>query len=324
MSCTLVIPTRNDTTNLKRLLEQAFHMKCFDRAVVVDDASEPRLNPESCLSEQPEWIHLIRQEKRKGAGAARNLGLHHVETSHLLFFDSDDLLTPEIPHLLADLDGLDYDFCIFKHNDSRVSDAGAWGQTRWDEVFWRQAGVAVGALRSLPQSVAPMLARTANYPWNKIYRTNFLRENGIRCSETLVHNDIHLHWASFIRARNILSSDRIAAIHHVGQRPGRLTDHSGPERLAVFDILTEILKAEIVASRRFFTAFLGFASYLFGWIRGVISSRQRPVLDARIRKFLLAAISPEEFRELAVSDPVLALRINLQLAETRRAEATIS
>ncbi|SIT74431.1 glycosyltransferase family 2 protein [Pontibaca methylaminivorans] len=324
MSCTLVIPTRNDTTNLKRLLEQAFHMKCFARAIVVDDASDSPLSPELCLLERPDWVHLTRHENRKGAGAARNLGLQFVETSHLLFFDSDDLLTPEIPHLLADLDGREFDFCIFKHNDSRVSAAGSWGQTRWDEALWRHAGVAVGALRPVSPSSAPTLARTANYPWNKIYRTDFLRDNGLRCSETLVHNDILLHWASFIRARDILSSDRIAAIHHVGLKSGRLTDHSGPERLAVFNILRDVLNTEIPGDRNFFAAFLGFASYLFGWIRGVIAPSQQPALDAQIRQFLLAALSPGDYRNLTVSDPVLALRINLQLAETRRAGAGTS
>lgn len=324
MSCTLVIPTRNDTTNLKRLLEQAFHMKCFAGAIVVDDASDSPLTPELCLPERPKWVHLVRHDERKGAGAARNLGLQHVETSHLLFFDSDDLLTSEIPHLLADLDGRDFDFCIFKHNDSRRSAAGSWGQTRWDEALWRHAGAAVGALRPVSPSFAPTLARTANYPWNKIYRTDFLRDNGLRCSETLVHNDILLHWASFVRARNILSSDRIAAIHHVGLKPGRLTDHSGPERLAIFDILSEVLKTEISLDRNFFAAFLGFSSYLFGWIQGVIAPSQQLTLDARIRRFLLAAVSPDDFRDLAVSDPVLALRINLQLAETRAAGAGLS
>lgn len=321
MKCSLVIPVRNDPARLGRLLEQASQLDCFARAIVVDDASDADLRPDSLLPAKSDWVRLIRQDKRRGAGAARNRGLKYVETSHLLFFDSDDLLTPELPLLLADLDGRNFDFCIFKHNNSHMSDAGFWGQTQWDEALWHRAGAAVGALKEVSHAAAPILARTANFPWNKIYRTGFLRDNDIRCSETLVHNDIALHWMSFLLARDVLSSDRIAAIHYVGHEAGRLTNFSGPERLDVFAVLGDLYK-KIGTDPHFSSAFLRFTSHLFDWIRGTIEPAQHSALDARIRDFLLSTISPADFRALSYSDPALALRINLQLIATReRTEA---
>src|SRR5690606_36924284 len=110
-------------------------------------------------------ITLLRHPHPLGAGLARNAGLAVVQSTHLLFLDADDLPTAGLRDLLCDLgqQAAPFDFCLFKHADSRVSSEELWGQPDWDERFWNAAGLAIGALREAPVAVWPLLAQTANY-----------------------------------------------------------------------------------------------------------------------------------------------------------------
>lgn len=323
MTLTLAIPVYNDTAALNRLLRQAGRLGVGDHLVVVDDASDEVVTAEALLKGSgflPEQLTLLRNETNSGPGVGRNLALNHTATSHLLYCDSDDLLTAEMSHLLADLDeraagdGQDFDFCLFKHHDSRVAETGKWGQPRLDEACWSAAGVDVGALGQINRGQAAQLVETANYPWNKIYRTAFLKEQAVGCSDMLVHEDVELHWQSFLKAGSILVSDRIATQHFVSVSGKRLTNRAGQERLRVFEVLTLIV-AEVGARQDsdFALPFFRFASGLLDWIGGNLIADLLPELTEKTYQFFYDHISPELFGRIARQDPALALRINLQM-----------
>ncbi len=319
MKLALAIPVWNDALGLSRLLAQVGQLGCFDQIVVVDDGSNPALDlTDQTLfpSEVSAEISLLRNETPQGAGQARNRALAVVEASHVLFFDADDVLTDELPALWRSLAGRDFDFCIFKHADSRLSQTGGWGQTALDEGLWRLAGCSSGALQLLPEAGYALLAQTANYPWNKIYRTEFLRRNRIRFSEIPVHNDILAHWMGFIHARTVLVSDRVAAVHFIRSKAERLTNRRGAERLRVLEPLQQV----VVEIRRrqgcesaLMAAFLRFSSGLFDWMRGNIDPSLHRALDRAVSGFLADCIDRNMMASMVSRDPVLALRLMLML-----------
>lgn len=295
----LVIPVHNDAEALARLLAQARDMACFAEIVVVDDGSDPP------LPEDPDLV-LLRHDTARGGGLARNRGLAAVSAPYLLFFDADDLLTPELPALLAALGQAGtFDFCQFKYADSRVPAEGLWGQPDWDEVFWERAGAAVGHLREAPPDSWPVLAQTANYPWNKIYRTAFLRENGIGCAATQVHQDVPLHWLGYLAATRVLTSDRICAWHHVSAAGGRLTNRAGPERLEMFAALTPVAEAAAGRGPVWQGALARFSLGLIDWGAARIDPALRPRLEAEAARWLAAHLGPG-LTDLGKTDPVLA------------------
>lgn len=317
MSLGLVIPVWNDQKALNRLLDQVRQMSLFDEIVVVDDGSDIPVEVDAAHGLP---VQVIRHVHARGPGVARNAGLAELTSEHVLFFDSDDLLTEELPRLWKELQGETFDFCIFRHCDSRQSRQGRWRQMPYDDAFWRQAGMGGRALRDLPEAARPILARTANYPWNKIFRTDFLRVQRIACAEMLVHEDIEPHWAAFLRAERILASDRIAAVHHVAHGANRLTDRRGKERLEVFSTLAQLFsEVEAVAPERhaFVPAFLWFTADLLDWIRGNIEPRWHAELARQTGEFLRRALRPDLAGRLSREDPVLALRLTLQMAEGR-------
>lgn len=317
MTLTLVIPVRNDTALLRRLLLCAAGLRCFERIIVVDDASDVPVTPAAILPPGGALdgkLTLIRNEQRRGPGGCRNLGAARVQTTHLLFVDSDDLLSPEIVGLMDDLKRKSFDFCLFKHADSRVEADGGWGQMPYDEALWQRAGVAAFALHKASPLQAAILSQTANYPWNKIYRTGFLHRSGARCTDILLHEDIELHWKSFLSARKILVSDRIAVVHFVLDDGRRLTQRRGRERLAVFgplQLIATLIEAQRAAE--FKRPFLRFASDLFNWIKDNLEPDLHPELMQLVQHFLLDQLGEQTPGELAAGDPHLADQITAQL-----------
>lgn len=315
MSLGLVIPVWNDQTALHRLLRQACEMALFEQAVVVDDGSDipvklPKLPGLPCT--------LLRNDVSRGPGQARNRGLDHVTTSHVLFFDSDDLLTNELPALWQDLQGRQFDFCLFRHCDSRHVWRGKWDMLPYDQALWRAAGMGGHALAPVTPQARTVLAQTGNYPWNKIWRTEVLHTYDIRCSDILVHEDIEPHWMGFLHARNILASDRVAAVHHVAPDAARLTNLRSQERLAVFEALELVLsrlRAAPAGSAALLHAFLRFSADLLDWIHDNLDPALHPTLARRRGIFWRLAVPPALFEQFTYTDPELALRLSLQMLQ---------
>ncbi|MEO1362152.1 MAG: glycosyltransferase family 2 protein [Pseudomonadota bacterium] len=318
MNLGLVIPVWNDQAALTRLMRQVRDMALFDQIVVVDDGSDrparlPRWSGLPCT--------LLRNDTSQGPGPARNLGLEHVTTSHVLFFDSDDLLTQELPALWQDLQDRQFDFCLFRHCDSRHTWRGAWDMLPYDQALWRAAGMGGQALTPVGPEARTALVQTANYPWNKIWRTQVLRDYDIRCSDLPVHQDIEPHWMGFLHARDILASDRVGAVHHVTPGAGRLTNLRSRERLAVFDALEIVLsrlQAASEGSATLMQAFLRFSADLLDWIHGHIDPSLHPALAERRRTFWHLAVPPALFDGLRYTDPELALRVCLHMIDDGR------
>ena len=301
----IAIPARNAPGDLAALLAQVAELDLFAQVVISDDASDPPLDPDPAGLGAP--LDLVRAEDRGGAGAARNRALHAVRTRDVLFFDADDRLEPALAGVADAHAASEADFTIFRHADSRV--AGPPGGFAVDEALW-DAALGTRAEASLTRARAASLAKVANYPWNKIYRTDFLRSNGLRCSETPVHNDILLHWGGFLRARSILASRAIGARHVVRARTGHLTRSVGPERLCLHDALSDVLPVLRGAEdRALFTAhFVEFAHSVIRWNLSMLRGEVRRAFADAARAWL-HGLRPPEFAAYAAARPGAAMRL---------------
>ncbi len=311
MNISLIIPVRNDTENLIRLLAQAAELGCFQHVIVIDDLSDTPLTPPMIapVDVPKNWLSLIRNPKQFGPGPSRNLAIDLVKTSHLLYLDSDDLLTPELSSLLDDLAGFEFDFCLFKHHDSRMQH----GQMPHDEVFWEAANLPHTPLALLDSTTAAQLAQTANYPWNKIYHTEFLRQSGARCSDVLLHEDVALHWQSFLYAKTIYCSPRIVVQHFVDESALRLTNRSDRERLAFFDILPALFRQVRDESRLEITmAFLQFVTRLFYWIEYNVTPNLRRTVRRHTGAFIKNVLREIPLAKVAEMNPELHQRLKDQ------------
>jgi len=253
---------------------------------------------------------LLRHDRPKGPGAARNRAILYSQTDHLLFLDADDLPTRELPDLLRDLEGETFDFCQFQYHDTRMEQERAWGQTPHDQRLWLASGLALGALNEVTPKAAAKLSRTANYPWNKLYRTDFLRSHAIGCSEILLHEDVELHWRSFLNAGRILASDRVGVIHFVSPKGERLTNRTGAERLDLFGPLDRLATEALEKSPDLYApAFFGFALGLFDWIAGNLDPAHHDALAERTRAFIENRIPPALLDQIGAAEPERTARV---------------
>lgn len=317
MDFSLVIPVWNDLPGLDRLLKQVGDFGVFSQVIVVDDGSDIPLAPGTVASARAlaDRITWLRSDRQRGAGHARNMALEHVHSSHMIFFDSDDLFTDEFPRIAehAAARTEPFDFLIFRHDDSRVLDWGGQGSFPSEETHWRDVAAAETPTQ-LTTSQAAVLCRLSAYPWNKIYRTDFLRENEIRCTETMVHNDVELHWNSFVAARSILTCTLPGAIHFVQEGGARLTNRRSAERLEVFRALTNVMPrittAPLPQKLAFLRPFARFSCDLINWISRNIDEDDQPKLRDRARRHFLASLDRRLMTLIAYTDPALAREIN--------------
>lgn len=312
MTLTIAIPVHDDEAFLLRLLGRLARLGCADQLVVVDDGSPAPLDHAALCAAATlpaDRLTLLRHDTAQGPGIARNVALAHVDSDHLLYLDADDLPTRELPPLLADLAGQTFDFCIFRHHDTRSEMERRWAPEQLDARLWRAAGTDIGALTPVGPKAAAALMQTANYPWNKIYRTDFLRAHDIGCSDLAVHEDIELHWRSFLAADHILASDRIGVIHFVDADGDRLTNRLGPERLAVFTALDRI--AGEIATREADPLPLAlFALGLIGWIHDHLLPELRPAFADRARDWLNRHVDPALYPAIDAARPKIRADID--------------
>lgn len=313
MTLSVVIPVRNDPDGLTRVLAQLAQMRIADRILVSDDASDMPCRPADLgFDEAALGITYLRSEAHLGAGHARNMGIAALETDHVLFFDSDDLLTDELPLLLAELQGQVFDFCLFRHIDNRQRETSSLGPMTSDQHMWEDAGLMVNFPTPINQAQAAKIVMIAAYPWNKIYRTDFLLDQDIRCTEIPVHNDIELHWGSFLKANRILTSSRLCCEHFVHEHGDRLTNQRGAERLRVFEALAPLHGILHATSHEttFLLPMAKFYTRLFGWILGTLDICYHEEFHRKVSDFLLEHHTPSTMTLIATQDPRLARHIN--------------
>jgi len=316
MKLSLVIPVCDDLSGVRLVVTQAVRLKIFSQIILCDDASQVPLRYEDfqdIAGLDALEVDLLRNEDRQGAGGARNLGLAQVRCGHVLFFDADDHLLPPLSDLWQRLQGQQFDFCMFKHIEGRRREAGHEGLFVDDEARWQAAG-AWHTMAPLASGAGPELARIAAYPWNKIYRTDFLRDNDIQCSPTMVHNDIALHWLGFVLADTILCADLLCCEHIVAAGGNNLTNRKGAERLQVFDVLAEVVRRIGSSDPEWQFAFTCFYLDLMGWARERTEPLWLEAFDLRAQGLLRETIDQRLFTRVNRNDPHRARRITETLA----------
>ena len=97
----IVIPVKNREKLILRALDSAYNQTYRPiRLIVVDNASTDgtlaAVEDWKAGHESEDFTVKIVSETRPGAAAARNRGLLEVDTDYMLFFDSDDVMLPEL------------------------------------------------------------------------------------------------------------------------------------------------------------------------------------------------------------------------------------
>jgi glycosyltransferase involved in cell wall biosynthesis len=248
ISLSVIIPVYNAAIHLPRLYnslcEQTF--KSFE-VIFIDDSSKDASWDMLCeYSKRDVRFHVHQMPKNLGAGYARNKGIELASGKYIHFLDSDDCYAQ--PMALETM--VDYiekscsDLVLFRYN---VTASGSSFQRQavnvYEEKVWNlmveKDEVNNHSCHTI-EDIQPILTLPA-FPWNKMYSRDFLLENDICFSHTMLHEDIIFAWKSLVLARRISLNTEVVVNHYYSQtNTFQATNQKDTYRFELFSTLNEI------------------------------------------------------------------------------------
>lgn len=164
------------------------------QVILVNDGSDDqtgRICAEYAAA-NPGWI--VVDGPGSGPGGARDLGLHHVTEEYLAFVDGDDLVAPD--GFRALLDSVRKTGSDFATGDVR----------RYDGVHLGPSGPHRNAILSTKLRTTIRATQSLMYDttsWNKVFRTSFWRDAGLRFQSNVVYEDLPVMIAAHKAAQSV-------------------------------------------------------------------------------------------------------------------------
>ena len=195
----VVIPVYNVEKYLSKCLESITNQTYKNLEIIcVDDGSTDK--SQKILEEYSKKDSRIKilLQPNSGQGVARNRGIDEAAGDYIFFCDADDYLEQSaFEQLLSRIETTGADFVFFESNvfDDRNGnsvDNSFWGGGGYLDIFREK--------ELFRYSDIPILLFKAFAPWNKFFRTSFLKENNISFDENLRFEDVIFHIKALLLA----------------------------------------------------------------------------------------------------------------------------
>ena len=308
----IIIPAYNAAQDIGNALDSVLKNESDMDIVVIDDASSDDTCSvvEQYMSRHSN-IRLLRNEANTGPGVARNRALMSIDSEYCMFHDADDTLVNGAVDILTSLmDRADVDFAVFNYfilrNRGAVLEEGGIGaEGTWQDALGGQE------LAIVELDKAPNFLLMVNYPWNKIFRTSFIRRVNLRFSTARINEDILPHWAAFMHAGRFLAVNRKLTIHSLIAGSDQHTNVYDERRIAIFEALREtesIFERNKLFRDKYYHLFLYFKAGLLGWALSRVRPDLRRIFDEHVTHSY-RGFTDEDFKRIYQHSPDLALTI---------------
>lgn len=179
--------------NVEKYIEECIH-SLYDQdipqeeyeVICVDDCSPDgsRAIVER-LQKEYKTLRLLTHERNKKLGGARNTGLKEAKGRYVWFVDSDDYVTPNcLGRLLSEAEAADAEMLLF---DYATVTNGKSQQVIYPKIV---DGVLSG--EELLRQVQERWYVCLPTAWNKLYKREFLMQNGLLFTEDVMYEDTDL------------------------------------------------------------------------------------------------------------------------------------
>lgn len=211
MKLSIIIPHKNSPVLLERLLQSLEEIQHLAHIIVVDDHSDA--NSLILLNKlQSVYKFELFTNDGKGAGAARNTGLHRVDSEWVMFADADDFfIQPFVNDILYYLSS-DYDIVFFNVSS-------CYSETL--ENAYRDGHIKYIVEKYQKKNDENYLRCGYTPPWGKLYKYSLIKKHQIEFEEILSGNDMMFSIQCGIQAQNICYNPR--EIYMVTVSSGSLT-----------------------------------------------------------------------------------------------------
>lgn len=211
----VIIPVYNTEKYLKECLDSVICQTLTDIEIICvnDGSTDSSLEILKEYASKDERIKVLEQ-KNKGAGAARNLGLKYAKGEYLAFLDSDDFYNPDFLEKMynkANKTLADLVICSVNSYDTVQS---TYLNLPWslDTNFLPEKEIF--NYRDIPNYIFNI---SQNWNWNKIFRRDFIGKNKIKFQEIYRTNDLLFTCKALILAKRITTVKEALVNYRTGQ-----------------------------------------------------------------------------------------------------------
>lgn len=210
----VVIPVYNIAAHLRQCLDSVLNQTLRDIEVIcVDDGStdeSPAILAQ--YAKKDARVQVVTQANA-GPGAARNTGMDRATGEYLIFLDSDDWFEPDFLERMADRaekSEADVTICKAVEFDTKT------GKELPSEWMLKERYLPREVFA--PEDVADHLFQfTYGWPWDKLYRTDFVLKRGLRYPALPNSEDLVFVFQSLATAACICVVDKQLVHHRVNR-----------------------------------------------------------------------------------------------------------
>jgi len=228
----IIVPVFNVENYIAECIEsiQKQTFKDFE-VLVVDDCGQDRsIEIVEKYAKKDPRIKIIKHEKNKGLGTARNTALDASTGKYIFCVDSDDwIMETYIEKIYNKLEESNL-------NSVWVKPYTYWqNEGRMSETFYfpQLANHPGGFINLKPDIIGNFPA----YAWNKAYRASFLKENNVRWADGLMYEDIYFYYQFFTKSPKIYLLNELLYVYR--RRDGSIISDcvAGTRRIEdIFDV----------------------------------------------------------------------------------------
>ena len=203
----VIIPVYNSEKYIGECLESLLSQTLSEIEIICVDDGSTDGSAEILMSyaDKDPRVRVLNQEN-KGAGAARNYGLRESRGKYLSFLDSDDFFEPDmlekawktIVHYKAD-------FIVFG-SDQYYMDTGEYVRNPW---VVRKADIPPYQPFKYRELTGNVFKTFVGWAWDKMYRRDFVMENGLYFQEQRTSNDLYFVFSALVTAKKIAVNYRV-------------------------------------------------------------------------------------------------------------------
>lgn len=175
---TIIMPAYNSENTIEKSIKSVVDQNNDNwKLIIIDDNSTDNTR-KICKEYEKKYLEKIRciKNTKKGVSSARNLGIELCDTEYIMFLDSDDTFSKDaIQTMNRNVNDCDWVICGYNRiifNTNRIhktfDDNSIYNKNNVEELIEKMQDKCL-----------------LNQLWNKIYKTNIIKENNIRFNEEL-------------------------------------------------------------------------------------------------------------------------------------------
>lgn len=223
---TLAVPVYNMEQYLDRCMDTLLAQTCQDYEILlIDDGSfdGSAAMCDACMAKYPERIRVVHKENG-GLSSARNAGIDAAKGEYIIFPDPDDWVEPDyVEKLLTFRTPYRADLVC----------TGYYVDTEDGSIPGSQESVPVIMNGREAQNTLLLPPKMNGFAWNKLYRLDIIRENGLRFLDDVgTTEDLDFAYRYLAHCQTVCHAPSERTYHYY-QRPGAAT-HSAfsPRQMA--------------------------------------------------------------------------------------------